>query len=115
MGQPAEPIDLLVAKRIRQRRNALEISQQLMADRIEVSRQQYIKYENGSNRVSAAKLYEISRILETDLNYFFDAQAVEIESAETLADDERRVLRAYRRLLPEIKAKAPRLLQSLVS
>ncbi|MDO9473448.1 MAG: helix-turn-helix transcriptional regulator, partial [Caulobacter sp.] len=34
--------------------------------------QQVQKYERGANRVSASKLYEIAKSLQTSISYFFD-------------------------------------------
>jgi len=37
-----------------------------------VTFQQVQKYERGSNRVSASRLWDISQLLEVDISYFFD-------------------------------------------
>ena len=57
------PIDLHVGGRIRMRRKVLGVSQERLAEALGLTFQQVQKYERGSNRVSASKLYEIARFL----------------------------------------------------
>ena len=47
------------------------MSQQELADAIGLTFQQVQKYERGSNRISASKLYEIGRVLTVPVGYFF--------------------------------------------
>jgi transcriptional regulator with XRE-family HTH domain len=74
-GRPARPagseIDQLVGGRIRQRRLALRISQQELADRLGVTCQQLQKYEKGTSRVAAGRLYMIAQALGTSVGHFF--------------------------------------------
>ena len=72
MAKRATDVDDYVGRRIRQRRLELGLSQSELADAIGVSFQQVQKYENGSNRVSAGRLYAIARHLGATLDYFFD-------------------------------------------
>ena len=53
------------------RRNELNISQKCLADHLGITFQQIQKYENGKNRVSASRLFEISKILGVSVSYFF--------------------------------------------
>ena len=57
-------VDVAVGANIRQRRRALKISQEALAEAIDVTFQQVQKYERGANRVSASCLYEICRMLK---------------------------------------------------
>ncbi len=66
------PIDIYVGERIKLRRRALELSQDKVAKLIGVTFQQMQKYEKGTNRTSASKLYEISKALSVPIQYFFD-------------------------------------------
>ena len=72
MRTTSHPIDQHVGNRIRARRNMLNMSQTELAVALEITFQQVQKYEKGSNRVSASKLYMISTILEVPVEYFFD-------------------------------------------
>lgn len=65
-------IDRIVSERIFARRNELGLSQPELAERVGVTFQQVQKYENGKNRVSAGRLYEIARALGVTIQYFYD-------------------------------------------
>ncbi|HUO22576.1 MAG TPA: helix-turn-helix transcriptional regulator [Caulobacteraceae bacterium] len=69
------PIDLHVGSRIRLRRKVLGVSQESLAADLGLTFQQVQKYERGANRVSASKLYEIARSLQTSIAYFFEGYA----------------------------------------
>lgn len=71
-GSDSHPVDVYVGQRIRAHRRHLRISQEALAEQIGVTFQQIQKYEKGSNRVSASKLFEISRILDVPIGFFFD-------------------------------------------
>lgn len=66
------PIDAYVGQRIKERRALVGMSQTGLADHLGITFQQVQKYEKGSNRVSASRLYEIAQILDCDLKSFFD-------------------------------------------
>src|SRR5262245_52045921 len=66
------PVDLYVGGRIRMRRRSMGVSQQKLADDLDLTFQQVQKYERGVNRVSASKLYEIAKSLKTPISFFFD-------------------------------------------
>ncbi len=65
------PIDLHVGKRLRMRRSLLGISQEKLADAVNLTFQQIQKYERGTNRVSASRLYQFSRALDVPVAYFY--------------------------------------------
>jgi transcriptional regulator with XRE-family HTH domain len=65
------PIDIHVGQRIRARRKEVRVSQERLAEQLGLTFQQVQKYEKGSNRVSASKLYEIARALQASIEYFF--------------------------------------------
>jgi transcriptional regulator with XRE-family HTH domain len=71
---PAE-VDLHVGRRIRQRRKAINVTQEALASALGLTFQQVQKYERGSNRVSASKLYQIATALGVQINYFFEGLA----------------------------------------
>src|SRR5882724_9537804 len=66
------PIDRHVGLRIRMRRKELGISQERLAESIGLTFQQVQKYERAANRVSASKLWEMSRALSTTISYFYE-------------------------------------------
>ena len=65
-------IDELVGQRIRWRRKELKWTQEQLSERLSLTFQQVQKYEKGVNRISAGRLYEMSRVLEVPVFYFFD-------------------------------------------
>jgi transcriptional regulator with XRE-family HTH domain len=71
-GGGPDPIDIHVGKRIKLRRTLLHISQEQLASDIGVTFQQVQKYESGHNRVSASRLFDISRVLNCPIAYFFE-------------------------------------------
>ncbi|MHA1540377.1 MAG: helix-turn-helix domain-containing protein [Alphaproteobacteria bacterium] len=66
------PVDLYVGARLRMRRVFLDISQEKLSDAIGITFQQIQKYEKGTNRVSASRIYELSKALDVDISYFFE-------------------------------------------
>ena len=73
-GEPelSRSIDLRVARRIRQRRLRIGMTQQKLAGLIGVAFQQAHKYEHGISRISAGRLYRIATALEAPIGYFFE-------------------------------------------
>jgi transcriptional regulator with XRE-family HTH domain len=65
-------IDNHVGARIRERRIMLGLTQQQFAEKIGVAFQQAHKYEHGTNRISAGRLYEIACALDTPITYFYE-------------------------------------------
>src|ERR1700754_69370 len=66
------PIDVHVGQRIRQRRTLLGMSQEKLAEAIGLTFQQVQKYERGANRVGASRLFDLARVLEVPVSFFFD-------------------------------------------
>lgn len=64
-------IDKAVGARVRQRRSALKISQERLSEMIGVSFQQLQKYEAGTNRMGASRLFDIAVALDTPIGFFF--------------------------------------------
>ena len=71
MGNP-HPIDVYIGNRLRQRRSFLGMSQTALGAAIDVSFQQIQKYERGVNRVGATQLFEVSRVLDVPVSFFFE-------------------------------------------
>ena len=80
----ANDIDLHLGKRLRRRRRLLGLTQQQLAVAVGVRFQQIQKYECGANRISAARLWQLSEALEVPVSYFFDGLA---EAQEANAND----------------------------
>jgi transcriptional regulator with XRE-family HTH domain len=74
MEKPRHPItaDDCVAARVRERRVMLGLSQRQLAKMLGVAFQLIHKYECCTSRISAGRLYEIARILDTPIDYFYE-------------------------------------------
>ncbi len=72
-GKPYIPtfIDEHIGRRIQLRRNMLGLSQKNLACACGVTFQQVQKYETASNRISASRLFEIGRAMDTPVSFFF--------------------------------------------
>ena len=66
------PMDIHVGSRVRLRRMMQGISQDKLGEELDLTFQQVQKYEKGVNRIGAARLYEIARILEVPVQFFYD-------------------------------------------
>jgi len=65
------PVDVHVGKQLRLRRTALGMSQERLGEGLDLTFQQVQKYERGSNRISASKLYDVAKILDVPVSWFF--------------------------------------------
>jgi transcriptional regulator with XRE-family HTH domain len=68
----ASPIDAHVGARIRLRRTLLGMSQERLGEALGLTFQQVQKYERGVNRVGASRLFDLSRVLDVPISFFFD-------------------------------------------
>lgn len=68
----ADETDLHVGKRLRRRRRLLGMTQQELASQVGVRFQQIQKYECGANRITASRLFDLSRAMNVTVQYFFD-------------------------------------------
>ncbi len=75
------PVDVHVGARLRQRRTLLGMSQTALGDAIGLTFQQMQKYEKGSNRISASRLFALTRVLDVPIQYFFDDMSSEVAAS----------------------------------
>ena len=83
-GSP-HPVDLHVGRRMRLRRNLLGISQETLAHKLGLTFQQVQKYERGLNRISSSRLFDISKVLNVRVNYFFDEMDEDVSAGSPLS------------------------------
>lgn len=79
-------VDVHIGSRVKQRRVQLDISQQKLSDAIGVTFQQLQKYESGQNRISASRLFQLSKSLEVPISYFFEGLSRAAAPSEHRAD-----------------------------
>jgi len=68
----AHHVDIHVGKRIKEIRTVRGLTQSNVADHLGISFQQLQKYETGANRVSASRMFELSKLLEITPAFFFE-------------------------------------------
>jgi transcriptional regulator with XRE-family HTH domain len=77
-GKP-NPIDVHVGARVRLRRTLLGMSQEKLGEALGLTFQQVQKYERGANRVGASRLFDLARVLDVPVSFFFDDMTSEVE------------------------------------
>src|SRR5215510_4278859 len=72
------PIDVHVGSRVRLRRTLLGMSQEKLGEAIGLTFQQVQKYERGANRIGASRLFDLSRVLDVPVSYFFEEMSSDV-------------------------------------
>jgi len=67
-----DPVDAHVGSRVRLRRMLLGMSQERLGESMGLTFQQVQKYEKGVNRIGASRLFQISKILDVPVQFFFE-------------------------------------------
>lgn len=93
-------LDAEIGRRLRQARLVENLTQDGLAQKLNISFQQVQKYENGTNRVSSSRLWSIARVLGLPITYFYEglddshiAQTVDGADDQSLPDRTIRVAR----------------------
>lgn len=73
MDNAPDPQDVAFGKALQDRRKALGLSQQTVADAIGVSLTQISKYERGANRIALSRMIPLFAVLQTNFNQIADA------------------------------------------
>lgn len=66
------PVDVHVGRKLKEIRTLRRYSQTDVAQRLGLSFQQIQKYEIGSNRIAASRLFELTQIFDVSPAYFFE-------------------------------------------
>ena len=108
-------VDNYVGGRIRERRVELGLSQSSVADQLDLTFQQIQKYERGYNRVSASRLYDLSKILNVDIEYFFEGFRDDDipETPEAWGPDVWELINAFNSMPEKVRISLKRLLKSV--
>ena len=65
-------IDKHVGARLRLRRSTMDMSQSELGKELGVTFQQVQKYERGTNRIGASRLFNVARVLGVPIQFFFE-------------------------------------------
>ncbi|MCX7566780.1 helix-turn-helix transcriptional regulator [Sulfitobacter sp. F26169L] len=68
----AHPVDVHVGRKLKQIRTLRRFSQTDVAHRLDLSFQQIQKYEIGSNRIAASRLFDLAQMFDVSPAYFFE-------------------------------------------
>src|SRR3984893_3245032 len=66
------PVDTQVGNRVRIRRMLIGMSQEKLGDLLGLTFQQVQKYEKGVNRIGAGRVFQVSRILNVPVDFFYE-------------------------------------------
>ena len=83
-GEGPNLIDIQVGNRLRQCRTLMGVSQEKLGEAVGITFQQLQKYERGANRISASRLFNLSKVLGVSVSFFFE-ELPERAEAESLA------------------------------
>ncbi len=72
LKKQTNPIVIQVGNRVRIRSMLIGMSQERMGDRLGLTFQQVQKYERGVNRIGASRLFDLARVLDVPIGFFFD-------------------------------------------
>ncbi len=90
------PVDVHVGARLRVRRTLLGMSQTTLGEAIGLTLQQVQKYERGANRISASRLFALTRVLDVPIEFFFDDMPTAVAaSSPTLGGGRAKKLLSY--------------------
>jgi len=78
----SNPVDVHVGHRLRLRRALLGISQEKLGESVGLTFQQIQKYERGTNRIGASRLFQFSCILEVPVAFFFNDMPEDLKTPE---------------------------------
>ena len=79
-GRP-NPVDVHVGNRLRLRRTLLGLSQEALGSALGLTFQQIQKYERGSNRIGASRLFDLARALDVPVEYFYEEMTADVMAA----------------------------------
>lgn len=84
-------VDIHVGTRLRARRTLLGMTQENLGEAVGLTFQQIQKYERGTNRIVASRLFEFAKVLNVSVSYFFeglDYDVIEVKSRHTMEEQD---------------------------
>ena len=84
----AQEIDQVIGQKIKEFRKARKLTQNDLANRLNVSPQQIVKYEKGISRISLAQMSEISEITKVPLHAFLSENSAPMGMADSVAQSQ---------------------------
>lgn len=91
-----------IGAKIKRRRRELKMSQEELAETLDVTYQQVQRYENGMNKLNVENIQLIADVLSVPVSYFFEAAdeifMIEGKSPLHLSADESRLLKYFKKI-----------------
>lgn len=72
MKKNPDPVDIHVGIRVKKQRILIGMSQAKLGKALDITFQQIQKYERGTNRIGASRLYKMSLVLGVSVSFFFE-------------------------------------------
>ena len=105
--------DKIIGQNLKQIRLRKGLSQGELAKRTEITFQQIQKYEKGTNRISASRLLDLSKVLGVDINIFYSG-LVDSENKGVIEEIDPQVLALAKKLLEIEDQSLVRALKSMI-
>ena len=115
-SQPTRSLDLYIGKRIATKRQALSMTQAKLAEQLNVSVQDIRNYEKGIKSISIACLWQVSKILNTPIKFFYgdENEATPSEFNLLYAEEILNLIKAYQKISDQLlRQKARDLINAL--
>lgn len=95
------------ANKLKALRNENKMTQQYVADRLNVARSTVAGYETKSRQPSHEKLTTLANLFHVTVDYLLDDESITMDSSQCIIhfDDEKRLIAKYRRLSPDSRQK----------
>ena len=78
----ATEVDVFVGARLKSLRKSVGLSQTELANKVGVTFQQIQKYERGTNRIGASRLWSLCQVFDVEPGRFFDGVEEHIAKAD---------------------------------
>ncbi len=75
-------IDVHVGSRVRLRRMFIGMSQERLGEQMRLTFQQIQKYEKGTNRIGASRLFQLAEVLNVPVGFFFEGLETPASAAQ---------------------------------
>jgi len=79
-AKPVDPINHIVGRRLRLKREFLGINQTVLGEEIGVSRIKIGQFESGNSPVPASTLYKLAQYFKVDVSFFFKEEEEEVHN-----------------------------------
>ena len=79
--------DVHIGRRLREARLARGLSQDVMGKKLGITYQQIQKYESGANRIGGSRLWDMCRLLDVPVGFFFEG-LMNSQEADQKQDEE---------------------------